>query len=678
MSAIQSLAEFSRICDERFSEAELFLTGDKPHISHQQIESTCRRVEYICKEARALELSSFARICKSFIDVLRSQHQLNSFAAGAAREVFDCLRFYLAIENMIAEGRKAPSDYAEFANNACKELYRRITGEVNQDETGMRFLIADDEDVVRTYLEELMLDEGHIVMAVRDGEEAMAALDTGFFELMFTDINMPYASGLDVLRYAREANINTAIVIITGYASVENAAEAIRYGAYDYITKPFTDSESLLTTVERAREHINLKRSNRQLMRDLKYKNRELQRYAEGLEDALANLEEKNRALIHADRMATLGVLVAGLAHEINNPNTFIRGNLQTLEKFWQILEPHLAKIAGEADTNSKLRFAVEETPVLLHDMMVGTDRITRITSGLRSFARTDTAHEEMSVIDPEICIEHALNLISNRLRLGVELEKDFTPLPKIKCSEQQITQVLVNLLVNAADAIEDRPTPKVKISTRAIPDGVEILIYDNGQGIPDEVKQKIFDPFFTTKPVDRGTGLGLSISLGIARSHGGSLSIETELDGDWGTCFKLFLPNQNTVEHEPKQPVILIAETRESAYRTLETGLQSLGTYIIRMADSAEKLLEEVDKCKPSVIVLDSALPDMDCLEVLEQLSNEPAGKTAQIIVISDHSGKDFKECLLNLGAKQVFLKPCKLNALLDCISDLALNKKV
>lgn len=676
MSVGSAVTEFSSMCDERFSEAEMFLVADKSNIMRQQIESACRRVEYICKEATALGLQPFADICSSFIALLREQSQLDPLAASAAKEVFDCLRFYLSIEKMKSEGRKTPEDYIAFTTSSCRELYRRIRNEVDEKDFGLRFLIADDEDVVRTYLEELMLDEGHIVMAVRNGEEAMSALDTGFFELMFTDINMPYASGLDVLRYSKEAGIQTAIVIITGFASVENAAEAIRYGAYDYITKPFTDSDSLLTTVERAREHMNLKRRNQQLMRDLKHKNRELQRYAEGLEDALKNLEEKNRALIHADRMATLGVLVAGLAHEINNPNTFIRGNLQTLEKFWKIIQPPLIEVAGDAK-NPKLQFAIEETPTLLHDMMVGTERITKITSGLRSFARADTGSEELAMVNPRTCIEHALNLTGNRIRHGLELEQKLEAMPEIKCNEQQITQVLVNILVNAADAVEGLPSPKVKITSGVTDNGIEIKVYDNGAGVPDDVKEKIFDPFFTTKSVDRGTGLGLSISLGIVRSHGGTLTVQTSPDDGWGSCFTLFLPNQLEKAYGREAPQILIAETRENAYRNLESGLQSMGTFQIDMIRSAKELFDYLRGQVPAVIVLDSDLPDMDTLEVLEQLNGNEAGRKADTIVITDHSGKSFQNCLRKLGAANIFLKPCKLNSLLDCISDLALKKQ-
>lgn len=675
MPGITELKEFSRLCEEHFAEAEMFLTTDRDYVPAQQLESAARRVEYIRQRADGMDLNIFSAICQGLASVLRSTMRMDGSAAVAAREVFDCLRFYLSIEQMRLEGRKAPDDYESFAASSSEVLLRRARGE-QEGTGGLRILLADDEEVVRCFLDELLLDEGNIVLAVKNGEEAIAALDTGFFELMYTDINMPFASGLDVLKHAAEAGLDTAIVIITGYASVENAAEAIRYGAYDYISKPFRDSESLLAIVERAREHISLKRKNRQLMRDMQNKNRELQRYAEGLEDALKNLEEKNRALIHADRMATLGVLVAGLAHEINNPTTFIRGNLQTLEKFWAIIEEPLKEVAHNFPGHGKLEFVLGETPVLLRDMMVGTDRITRITNGLRSFARADTA-DDVSVMSPEICIDHALNLVSNRLRSGIEVTRNTGDLPEVQYSEQQITQVLINLLINAADAVENQPHPKIWIEGQAVESGVLIRVADNGPGIPENIREKIFDPFFTTKPVDRGTGLGLSISQGIVRSHGGTLTVRCPQGVEWGTVFEMFLPRHIQTLKKQELPRVLVADALNSTFRTVESGLRSMGPYLIESADCGAALFEKLQSFAPGVLVLDANLPDMDGFEVLKKLGETGADTQVSTVVVTDLSGPDVRARMRGLGAEQVFLKPCKINDLIDCISSLALQRQ-
>lgn len=669
------LKKFSRLCEEHFAEAEMFLLPDREFLPAQQLESSARRVEYIRLKADALGLDVFSAICKGLADVLHSSGRMDSNAAIAAREVFDCLRFYLSIEQMRLEGRKAPEDYESFAASSSELLLRRARGE-QEGTGGLRILLADDEEVVRSFLDELLIDEGNIVLAVKNGEEAIAALDTGFFELMYTDINMPFASGLDVLRHATTAGLDTAIVIITGYASVENAAEAIRYGAYDYITKPFRDSESLLAIVERAREHITLKRKNRQLVRDMQNKNRELQRYAEGLEDALKNLEEKNRALIHADRMATLGVLVAGLAHEINNPTTFIRGNLQTLEKFWAILEEPLKVAAQVSPAQKKLEFVLAETPVLLRDMMVGTDRITRITNGLRSFARSDAA-DDVGVMSPEECIDHALNLTGNRLRNCVEVIRNTSNLPKVQCSEQQITQVLVNLLVNAADAVENHTHPKIWIEGQPVENGVLVRVADNGVGIPSNIREKIFDPFFTTKPVDRGTGLGLSISLGIVRSHGGMLTVRCPEGVEWGTVFEMFLPSHIQPVKKQELPRVLIADTLSSTFRAVESGLRSTGMYIVDSVMSGEELFDQLDSFAPAVLVVDTNLPDMDGFEVLKRLGDIRGHEDMATVMVTDMSGPDVRGRMRGLGANQVFVKPCKINDLIDCVAALSLQEQ-
>lgn len=675
MPELPEIAEFSQVCAERFAEAEMFLSADKDFTGSQQLESAARRVEYIRLKAEALGLADFAGICGGLVGALRGSGRLDSPAALALREVFDCLRFYMTCEKMRADGHKAPENYARFAAEASGQLISRAKGQARENE-GLRILLADDEEVVRSFLEELLLDDGNIVLSVKNGDEAIAALDTGFFELMYTDINMPFASGLDVLRHAAAARLDTAIVIITGYASIENAAEAIRFGAYDYITKPFRDSESLLSIVERAREHITLRRQNRQLMRDMQNKNRELKRYAEGLEEALKNLEEKNRALIHADRMATLGVLVAGLAHEINNPTTFIRGNLQTLEKFWKIAETPLREAASGNGKSDKLEFVLRETPVLLQDMIVGTDRITRITSGLRSFARADNV-DDLTVVSPEVCINHALNLTNNRLRKGVELVKNIEVLDEIQCSEQQITQVLVNLIVNAADAVEGRDAPKICIEAQSAGSGVLIRVGDNGAGVPEAIRKKIFDPFFTTKPVDRGTGLGLSISQGIVHNHGGTLSVSCPTSGEWGTVFELLLPKYVPPMKPADVPRIMLANAQDSAFHALASGIRTSSNYEMEVVSSGEELFDRLDSFAPDLLLIDTGLPDMDGFEILERLKGLSAHRAVRVLVMTDFSGPDVRQRMLELGADKVFIKPCKMNDITDSITALLVSRE-
>ncbi|NEO84408.1 MAG: urea ABC transporter substrate-binding protein [Spirulina sp. SIO3F2] len=269
------------------------------------------------------------------------------------------------------------------------------------------------------------------------------------------------------------------------------------------------------------------------------------------LETALRQLQDTQAQLIQTEKMSSLGQMVAGIAHEINNPINFVYGNLFHLQQYLQDLcdliqlyeqsyEP-TPEIAAKAE-DMELEFVLGDINKLLESMGVGVVRVRDIVSAMRNFSRLDEA--AIKAVDLHEGLESTLLILGNRLKSGCAIVRDYGSLPPVQCYPAQINQVFTNIIVNALDAMEEAnsPTQRLTITTRAIADEqVQISFQDTGPGIPPELQAKIFDPFFTTKPVGKGTGLGLGICYQIIQKHDGQLEVFSELNQ--GTEFRITLP---------------------------------------------------------------------------------------------------------------------------------------
>ena len=336
---------------------------------------------------------------------------------------------------------------------------------------------------------------------------------------------MPVLSGVDVCRRIAASKDGPLIyrILLTSRTERQDLIEALQQGAHDFQSKP-VDPDEL---------RCRLKVGERLIEAEDRAAH-----YAAEME-SLA--EERARQLVHADRLASLGTLSAGIAHEINNPVGFISGNAQTQQMMWRDIEPCLRHCleTGYGEPG-KLEFILNEMPDSLLGIRSGVERVTEIVSGLKAYVRKEDAGGAREAVDLNACIEDAINLCHNALKYHVEVSTDLAPdLPHLLACSQQIIQVLVNILGNAADAIGTQNGTIHITSSHAI-ETATIVIEDSGPGIPPDVLGRLFDPFFTTKPVGKGTGLGLSVSKGIVEAHGGSLKARNGSHG--GACFTIEL----------------------------------------------------------------------------------------------------------------------------------------
>jgi signal transduction histidine kinase len=248
------------------------------------------------------------------------------------------------------------------------------------------------------------------------------------------------------------------------------------------------------------------------------------------VEERTAELRDTQAQLVQGEKMKSLGQLVAGVAHELNNPIGFVHANLHLLDEY-------IVKLVDPQRSESDTERALEAITKLLMRSREGTERVKTIVQNLRAFSRTDQAELQDADLHEEL--DRTLALMEVRFKNAIQIVREYGELPRVRCYPGQLNQVFLNLLMNACDAIEEQGTISIRSETTA--DGVRLTFHDDGPGIPDEARDRIFDPFFTTKPVGVGTGLGLSLSHGIIERHGGRISVDSGRES--GTTFTIDLP---------------------------------------------------------------------------------------------------------------------------------------
>lgn len=390
-----------------------------------------------------------------------------------------------------------------------------------------RILLVDDEPVNRQVLHNHLSVRNYRLVEASGGQQALKLVEEqGPFDLILLDIMMPNMSGYEVCKKLRQhyAVNDLPIIFLTAKNQVADLVQSFAVGANDFLTKPVSKYELL----KRVETHLRLLDINRHLEQ---------------------KITERTTELVHAEKMASLGTLTAGVAHEINNPTNFVHVSVKTLGRNLNEFRRVLMELVTDEAEDSLVKDFERRFADFTDDISTiveGTGRIRDIVTDLQSFTQLDAELKTTVVITD--CLSSAINLVRTQNADVANFYSEFHDNPELLCYPAQLNQLFMNLIVNACDAIRaempvisEKVTGEVRIVCRVQEPWVVITINDNGVGMTDETKSRLFEPFYTTKDIGEGTGLGLSIAYGIVNKHGGEITIESALNS--GSQVTLFLP---------------------------------------------------------------------------------------------------------------------------------------
>lgn len=410
------------------------------------------------------------------------------------------------------------------------------------------------------------------------GQEGLARVNEALaqnlpYALAFVDMRMPQGwDGAKTIEHLWVADPRLQVVVCTAYTDYSWDELLDRLQGHDrllILKKPFDNIEvqqlaNTLTNKWEMTERASVQMDSLENL--VERRTAELTQTSEALRREIDERKLLESQLVQSEKLASLGQLAAGVAHEINNPIGFISSNLGTLEGYFgklkEMLDAYrLAEQAMQSGSTEKqlaalreqveLDYLMEDIPVLIKESKEGIGRAGKIVKDLKAFSRVESS-EQWQWADLHEGIDSTLNIAANELKYKADVVKEYGDLPKIECLPSQINQVIMNLVVNAAQAMGEQ-RGKIILRSGVRGEQVWLEVTDNGSGIAPQSLQRIFDPFFTTKPVGQGTGLGLSLSYGIVNKHGGQITVCSEVGA--GTTFKVTLPiHQTAVETATSQ----------------------------------------------------------------------------------------------------------------------------
>jgi signal transduction histidine kinase len=508
-----------------------------------------------------------------------------------------------------------------------------------------KIMVVEDESIVAKDLELTLTRLGYIVPATASSAaDALSKASKHRPDLVLMDIHLQgEIDGIAVARRLR-SEMNIPVIYLTAYADDDTVARARETEPFGYLLKPFNERE----------------------LRSM-------------LEVAIYKHDAESR-LRHSDRMASIGTMAAGVAHEINNPLAYLIANLDFAAKAVADVTASLAAAPRERDDEDPLVDRLRGASTAIDDARSGADRVRKIVADLSRFARAKETHREP--IDLWDALESAIRLTSHHLQHHAVIVRDPGRTPRVLATTQGLEQVFINLLVNASQAMpEGRPQAnRIHVKTRTDDDGRAVVeIADTGAGISAEVKERIFDPFFTTRPAGLGTGLGLSICHRIIADFGGSIAVESTVGQ--GTRLRITLPAAPVEE----PPIALAAPRRESSTprgqllivdddaKMLAMLDRVLGSrHDVTLAhDGAEALAVIASGRRFDLVLCDLMMPRMNGMDLFERVQEIAPEQASGFVFLCGGAVTQRATEFLDAHAGQRFDKPFQLHELEAMIAE-------
>ena len=383
-------------------------------------------------------------------------------------------------------------------------------------------------------------------------------------------------------------------------------------------------------------------------------------------------LREIQPQLQQAQKMETLGTLVAGVAHEINNPINLIMYNIPLLKKIWVDFLPLLME-RRQKEPDRKFGgfdydFLADNLSQLVIDIEMAAQRIAKTVSDLKNYSRQSNVAEKMP-LRVNNAVKNALRLAQTTLRTSdVKIKLSLADdLPDIEGNLQSIEQIILNIVINAVHAV-DHNRGEIEITTGLrIKDGmIYIRITDNGRGISPEISDKIFLPFVTDKQSEGGTGLGLSVTYSLVKAHDGKIDFETSRDR--GTSFNVYLPT--LLKHRAAK--ILVVDDEDAIRELLIEALTMDRKYLVQEASNGTEALIKLGTYRPDLLILDIFMPEMDGLEVCRSICSEPALSDLKVIITTGHPDHPKLDEVVKLGFTNILSKPFDLLKLVEDVETI------
>ena len=567
-------------------------------------------------------------------------------------------------------------------------------------------LFVDDQSTQLQIIGRTLETAGYTVHTAQQAETSLQTAATHSIDVAICDLHMPIVDGISLMRRLQAHDPNLPVIILSADADVSGILDAVGAGAFDYVLKTPEGLRLLPVALDRAVNHSRAAHRAQLLTKELERANAELEarvsrrtaaleatvdqlrRRRQELQTALDELEAAKQHIIMQERLASMGTLSAGIAHEINNPAAVVmanlelaRADLETLDEAasevrrWVAAHPELEELQAVFQ-QSELSPRLSRLRDVVADGLEGIRRIATLSADLRVFSRHQ--NDEQEPVDINATVATACRMAGNEIRHRATLHADYQPLPQILGNRLKLSQVVLNLLINAAHAIPEGNTQQHRVSVRTSIAG-ELLcieVADTGRGIPPEIAQRIFEPFFTTKPVGEGTGLGLALCAKIVRDHGGELTF-TSTPGE-GSRFLVEIPigtsavapaSRTPISTLPPPPLvglrILLVDDEELLLKALRRTLAGNEVVLAQGGTVAQRTLAADSRF--DLVLCDLRMADVDGSCLYESVAATDADLASRFIFLTGGAFAEHATEFLDRVGVCVLKKPTSRTELVE-----------